>query len=464
MRQKEKKIRARLETSSFRDPGGFVFYLDGQPYRQINQKSKQNFDLLTNSGLYQDLAGKGLIASHAEVSNKFAVTKDAYKIIKPQIIPFISYPYEWSFDQLKDAALTTLEIQEIALSYNMSLKDASAYNIQFIGYRPIFIDTLSFEKYREGQTWTGYRQFCQHFLAPLALMSKKDPRTNLILRDFIDGIPLDLTSQLLPNATKFDLSLLTHLHLHSLNQKRMAEKKINKSKYRMTRFQMLSLIGNLKSTIEKLKMNHFKTEWQEYYSFTNYSDKAAEQKELLLKNFLNQARPKFVLDLGANDGRFSQIACQNGAYTIACDIDPLAIEKSYLEAKRNKNSRLLPLIIDLTNPSPSLGWASVERKSFNQRAKVDCVVALALIHHLAISNNLPLPMIAEYFAGLGDNLIIEFVPKEDSNVKILLQNREDIFTEYSKEGFEKAFQLFFNILGRENINESKRILYLMKRK
>jgi 2-polyprenyl-3-methyl-5-hydroxy-6-metoxy-1,4-benzoquinol methylase len=314
-----------------------------------------------------------------------------------------------------------------------------------------------------GETWVAYRQFCQHFLGPLCLMAEKDPRLNILLCDFIDGIPLPLVSQLLPTKTKFNLSILTHIHLHALNQKRMANKKIDKKKYQMTKFQMASLINSLRTVVEKLKMKNFQTEWKEYYSFTNYSHQSSDQKQKLLGNFLSQIKPKSVLDLGANEGKFSQIACQKGAYTITCDIDPLSIEKAYLKNKKKQNKRLLPLVIDLTNPSPAIGWLNNERKSFNQRARADCVIALALIHHLAISNNLPLVLIAQYFAGLGDFLIIEFVPKGDSNAKILLQNRKDIFSEYSKEGFEKAFSDYFQILAVKNIKGSQRDLYLMKK-
>ena len=453
-----------IEASSFRDPNGFIFSVGSKLYRQINKAGRQDFDFLTDSGLYQKLVKNKLLIAHKPAPQKLAPGKNVYKIIKPQIIPFLSYPYEWSFSQLKDAALLTLKIQEIALEYNMSLKDASAYNVQFIGYRPVFIDTLSFEKYKQGQPWIAYRQFCQHFLAPLALMAKKELRLNLLLRDFIDGIPLDLVSKLLPPVTKLNFSLLTHIHLHALNQKRMADKKISKVKFKMTRFQMASLIDNLKSAVENLKIKKDQTEWEKYYTFTNYSSKAFKEKQLLFKKFIKKIKPKSVLDLGANTGIFSRIASQSGAYTIACDLDPLAVEKAYLESKKNKNELLLLIIIDLTNPSPALGWENKERKSFNQRISADCVAAFALIHHLAISNNLPLGLIAQYFSTLGRWLMIEFVPKEDSKVQLLLQNREDIFDNYTKDNFEKAFLKYYQIMDAKRIKESKREIYLMKRR
>ncbi len=459
-----KKRTTNPEASSFRDPDGFIYSIGDSLYRQVNFSAKDNFDLLLSSGLYQKLIEKNLLIPHKQVAKKLGLTKDCYKAIKPELIPFISYPYEWSFSQLKDAALLTLKVQKLSIEHGMSLKDASGFNVQFIGCCPVFIDTLSFEGYKEGSPWVAYRQFCQHFLAPLALMAKKDLRLNMLLAGFIDGIPLDLASKLLPLKSKLNFSLLTHIHLHASNQKRMADKKIEKGRFKMTKFQMNSFICSLESTVKGLKINKGQTEWGKYYTFTNYSSRAFKQKKLILKSFLRKIKPKLVVDLGANTGMFSRIATDLDVYTVACDIDPLAVEKSYLEGKKNEESLLLSLVIDLTNPSPSLGWENEERKSFNQRAKADCIIAFAIIHHLAISNNLPLGHIARYFSSLGNWLIVEFVPKADSKVKILLQNREDIFKNYSKENFEKEFSRYYKIIREEPIKESKRIIYLMKKK
>jgi ribosomal protein L11 methylase PrmA len=445
------------EGSSFRDPSGFIFDKNGKLFRQVNTVYFPQFDRLIKSGLYSELVNDQLLIRHRIIS------KSPDKIIiRPEKIPFITYPYEWSFDMLKTAALLTLQIQKVAIEHGMILKDASAYNVQFIGTNPIFIDTLSFDIYREGQTWDAYKQFCQHFLAPLTLMSLKNLRLNLLLRDFIDGIPLELVSQLLPQSSRFNLSLLTHIHLHSINQRRMADRRVDVRKYQMSRFQMLSLISHLENTVKSLHIGKVRTEWEKYYTFTNYTDKASEDKHCLIERFLKISQAKSVLDLGANNGEFSKICAQNGAYTIACDIDPLAVNACYLD--NQSNSRLLPLIIDLTNPSPALGWANLERSAFSDRFQVDLVLALALIHHLAISNNLPFEMIAGYFSKLGKYLLIEFVPKADSKVKILLQNRQDIFSDYSQKSFESAFSRFYKIIDRHQVKESKRIIYLMKRK
>jgi hypothetical protein len=195
--------------SSFRDPSGFLFIREGILYRQVNQVYREDYSRLMDSGLYEKLVKNGLLITHAETDIQPADGVLSYKVICPERVPFISYPYEWSFGQLQDAALATLSIQRRALKLGMSLKDASAYNIQFPKGKAMLIDTLSFEQYQEGEPWVAYRQFCQHFLAPLALMAYKDVRLNQLLRIYIDGIPLDLASKLLPRSTRWNLGLAT---------------------------------------------------------------------------------------------------------------------------------------------------------------------------------------------------------------------------------------------------------------
>jgi hypothetical protein len=294
--------------SSFRDPSGFVFFYDGSIYRQVNIIYKENYDHLIDSGLYERLVDSGLLISHEEVGKDYAKTDKAYRILKPEFIQFISYPYEWCFSQLKDAALTTLEIQKTALEFGMSLKDSSAYNIQFMKGKPVFIDTLSFEKYREGQIWVAYRQFCQHFLAPLALMRYRDIRLNQLFRVQIDGIPLDLANSLLPFRTRFRFSLFSHIHLHAKSQKHFADKTVNKSGHKMGLRAFWGLVDNLESAVKKLKWQPKGTEWADYYEDTNYSPDALHLKKQLISEFLDKIGPKMVWDFGANTGLLSRIA------------------------------------------------------------------------------------------------------------------------------------------------------------
>ncbi len=448
---------------SFRDPAGFIFYKDGRLYRQVNNVYKENYDLMMGSGLYEDLVNAGLMVSHEEATVAPAGPMTAYKIIRPEKIPFISYPYEWSFSQLKDAALATLKIQKRAIGFGISLKDASAYNIQFKGYSPILVDTLSFEKYREAEPWIAYRQFCQHFLTPLALMSLRDIRLGQLMRIYIDGIPLDLASALLPLSARFNMPLFLNIYLHAKSQKRFADKSVDRGRHKMSRLGLLGLIDNLESAVKGLKWNASGTEWADYYTKTNYTPEALDFKKRIVAEFLGSTRPDSVWDFGANDGTFSRIAASAGARIISFDIDPACVEKNYLECVKNKDSGILPILLDMANPSPALGWAHEERMSLVSRGPAHTAMALALIHHLAIGNNLPFGMIADFFRKVCDFLIIEFVPKTDPQVERLLRCREDVFPNYTQEFFESEFGRHFKISNSVRIKDSGRQLYFMRR-
>ena len=451
-------------SSSFRDPSGFLFVEDGSLYRQVNQVYRENYDHLMDSGLYDTLVSKGLLIPHEEAKSDLARTEDAYKVLKPQPVPFISYPYEWCFSQLKDAALLTLQVQKTAIDFGATLKDASAYNVQFLGPKPVLIDTLSFEKYTEGEAWVPYRQFCQHFLAPLALMSHTDVRLSQLSRTYIDGVPLDLASVLLPFRTRLSFSLLSHIHLHARSQKHFAERTVDTSRRRMARRSFLGLIDSLESAIKKLKWRPRGELWRDYYEESSYSADALEQKKGIVARYLDQVSPTVVWDLGSNVGLFSRVASEKGTLTISFDVDPECVEQNYLESVCKGESHILPLLLDLTNPSPGIGWQHEERMSLMDRGPADAVLCLALIHHLAISNNLPLGKVAEFLNGIGKSLIIEFVPKGDQQVQRLLASREDIFVQYTQEHFEAAFAQHFQIVASEQLPDSDRTIYLMMRR
>lgn len=453
-------------SASFRDPSGFLFERDGILYRQVNNLYQSNYDLLMQSGLYERLIKARQLIPHQEVESAPLEPELAYKVIQPERLAFISYPYEWSFSQLKDAALLTLKLQKRALEYGMWLKDASAYNIQFHQGKPLLIDTLSFERYPEGQPWVAYRQFCQHFLAPLALMAYRDVRLNQLLRVYIDGIPLDLASRLLPGRTRINFGLLAHIHLHATAQAKYSDKQVKNStqQAQVSINGLRGLIDSLEKTVRGLNWQPAGTEWGDYYDSTNYTRDAFDEKANLVDRWIGEVNPRQVWDLGANTGVFSRLAAKRGIFTLSADIDPAAVEKSYQTVRQNKETCLHPLLIDLTNPSPALGWHNQERDSLVERGPVDLVLALALVHHLAISNNVPLPDIARFFASLGRKLIIEFIPKEDSQVQRLLASRLDIFPNYRQEGFEAAFEQYFTICKVEPVKDSKRFMYLMERK
>ncbi|MDD4178687.1 MAG: class I SAM-dependent methyltransferase [Candidatus Margulisbacteria bacterium] len=451
--------------SSWRDPNGFVFRQNGVIYRQINKSYAADYRLFLSSGLYNELTEHGLLISH-ESAKVAPVTPDSsYQVIKPEQIPFISYPYEWCFSQLKSAALTTLKIEQSALKHGLTLKDASAYNIQFFRGRPILIDTLSFEQYHEDQPWTAYRQFCQHFLGPLALMSYRDVRLGKLLQVFIDGLPLDLAHKLLPVRAYARLSFLLHIKLHAKAQEKYSgRKQLLHHRQKYSRLARFGLVDNLCSAIDSLKWRPPKTTWGNYYAEHNYSAVAMRAKKNLVEDFIKRVKPHSVWDLGANTGEFSRLASAAGIHTIGFDNDPAAVERAYLTAVADKDINFLPLVLDLFNPSPGLGWAHQERDSLIKRGPADLVLALALVHHLAIGNNLSFNSIASFLAMLGRWLIIEFVPKTDSQIMKMLLFRKDIFSDYNLANFEQDFRFFFTIEARSVIPDSGRILYLMRNK
>jgi ribosomal protein L11 methylase PrmA len=456
-------------SSSFRDPSGFLFIENGEIYRQINQSYRAHYDYFIKSSLYNNLVESNLLVKQTEIPQDMAGGSpnhypDYYKLIKPEPVPFISYPHEWCFDELKDAALATLKIQQVALKHGMSLKDASAFNIQFKNGRPVLIDTLSFEKYKVGSPWIAYRQFCQHFLGPLALMYYRDYRLNQLFRIYIDGLPLDLVSALLPKRTFCRIAILIHIHLHAKAQKYYSHRTLDKTKQNVKRQSMFGIIDNLEATIRKFTYKLPESEWSNYYEDIHYSSAALSHKSTLVLHVLDRLKPKIVWDLGANTGLFSRLASNRGIPTVAFDIDHAAVTRNYRECREKNQTNLLPLVLDLANPTSGFGWGNQERMSLRERGPADLVLALALMHHLRISNNIPLEKIAQFFAELCQWCLIEYIPKTDPMAQRLLENREDIFQDYHEKEFEQCFNNYFQQMTRYDIDDSDRKLHLYQKR
>jgi hypothetical protein len=419
-----------------------------------------------SSGLYNALTDEKLLVAHKEIN--MPDQANAWKVIEPQQIPFISYWYEWSFSMLKHAALTTLHIQKKALEYDVSLKDASAYNIQFVDNMPIFIDTLSFEKYEDGKPWIAYKQFVEHFLSPLCLMSYVDVRLNRLGESFLDGIPIELTAHMLPVRARLNPRLLFHIFAHASTQKKYSNKKIDKAtkSRKFSKRALLGLIDNLEGTIKSLKWSPQGTQWEDYYEEdkNNYKSVSFRHKSELVERFVKETCAKTVWDMGANTGHFSKIAAKSAKQVLAFDFDYGAIEKNYLHLREGNVTNILPLFSDLSNPTPSLGWEGKERMSLFDRGPADTILALALIHHLVFPGNVPFSYLASCFSEMGEYLIIEFIEKSDSQIQILLANRKDIFPWYTQKNFENEFSNYFDIKRKVAIRDSKRTLYLMQKK
>jgi SAM-dependent methyltransferase len=456
----------RRDPGSFRDPSGFVYRRDGQVYRQIESSFADRWAAVEATGLLQRLAAEGKVLPFEDVPLDLAATPGAARVIRPAPVPFISYPYEWSFGQLRDAALLTLDLQAQALAAGLTLRDASAFNIQFLGARPVHIDHLSFEPAEAGRPWVAYRQFCEHFLGPLALMARRDVRLGRLLRTELDGIPLDLVSRLLPRSTRLTLGLGAHIHLHARAQRRYAGAgEAAAERVASTRkVNVANLVISLRDTIKSLSWEPSGTEWAEYDTNTSYGAGATASKERLVADLVGQTTGRTVWDLGANTGRFSRIAAEGGRSVVAFDIDPAAVERNYRVLRTEKREDILPLVMDLADPSPGLGWAHAERASLTDRAPADVVLALALVHHLAIGRNIPLPAIAAQLARFAPQLIIEFVPRDDPMVRQLLATREDVFADYHPDGFRAAFAPVFETLVEAPVEGSSRTLTLFRRR
>jgi ribosomal protein L11 methylase PrmA len=456
---------ARGHGASFRDPAGFVFTRDGALYRQINEAARADYERLLDSGLYRQLAEAGDMVPHQDVDARLSPDGRALRVIQPERVDFISYPYEWCFSQLKDAALLTLRLQKAAMRHDMSLKDATPYNVAFSNGRPILIDTLSFEVAVPGSPWVAYRQFCEMFLAPLALMSRVDVRLQQMLRPYIDGVPLDLASSLLPWTSRLRAGLLMHIHLHATAQRRTAGRPAGPgTKRQLSRHALAGIIDSLERTVKALEWRAPGTTWGNYYEATNYTDAAFADKRKIVEAAIESLAPSSVWDLGANDGTFSRVASDRGIPTVAFDVDPVAVEKNYRRVKQASERHMLPLLLDLTHPSGRYGWANEERESLADRGPADLALALALVHHLAIAHNVPLVRVAQYLARLARALVIEFVPKEDSQVQRMLASRKDIFDGYTQRGFEEAFSTYFEIDRATPVREAARTIYVMRRK
>jgi hypothetical protein len=453
-----------LASVSFRDPAGFVYQNPDGFRRQVNHVHREHYDRLVTGGLYDELVAKGLLVEHIEIDEQPAEPSLAYKVIQPELIEFISFPYEWAFSELKDAALLTLESQRTALRRGMTLKDASAYNVQFRRGRPILIDTLSLETYHEGEPWVAYRQFCQHFLAPLSLMSLVDHRLSQLFWANIDGVPLDLAARTLPWKTKFRLGLAVHIHLHAAMGRKLGTASNAPRSGKIGSKSLLGLVDSLESAIAGLTWQPRGGGWSDYYEDNLYSESEFQHKERLVGGFLGRTPSRTAWDLGANTGHFSRIAARKGTATVAFDADPGCVEANYLDVKKRGETKLLPLVLDLTNPSPALGWMNAERASLFERGEPDLVLALALLHHLAISGNQPMENLARLFNRLSSWLVIEFVPENDPQFRSLADRRRGVHHPYNRELFEQCFHRYFTSLAAEPLSEGGRRLYLMRRR
>jgi hypothetical protein len=452
-------------SSSFRDPSGYIFVENDEIKRTINPIYFKQYNALTESGFYNSLFKNGLLIPHEELSNS-----EQEIIIKAEKIPFITYPYEWSFNMYKEAALLTLRLQKYSLEKGFSLKDATAFNVTFHKGKAIFIDTLSFDFYLENSPWRAYKQFITHFFGPLLLAHYHGAQSLKLLSNFIDGIPVKMISSMLPTKTKLSPLLYSNIHLLAkLEDKHNEDYKGESKVAALSKKGQLNIIESLYNYIKKLELKE-KSEWGNYYDKTNYTDDAFVKKSDLINSWVNNIKPRSLIDIGGNDGTFVRKLKADIETTLVCDIDNNAVDFNHKTMKLNKEKAMLPFVLDVLNPSASIGLNNKERDSFLNRIKdftPDVTLALAVIHHMSLSGNVPFKASAKFFSSFSKYLIIEFPKRDDSWVQRLLSNKadfKDYFDFYNLENFEEAYSQYFQVEEKKTIETSKRVLFLLKRK
>jgi hypothetical protein len=455
--------------ASFRDPAGFVFEQDGRLFRAVHPDAIADVETLFASGLHDELVRDGLLVPHRRVDDGPALAV-GWLLLEAERLPLISYACEWTDAQLMAASALTLQVQRRALKHGLTLKDASSFNVQFRGACAIFIDLLSLTRLGPARAWPAYRQFCEHFLAPLAL--RKHLPTAFTLPLGLDGVALPAASRLLPAQTWLSPGLALHVHLHARAMTGTSERRRPAAGTASTKaaaeFQD-RLAASLEQALAGLRPKPRRSAWSDYRQTNVYSESSAATKMRFVRDVVDQTGARRALDLGANDGHYARALVDMGVACTAVEVDAACSEQLYASSVDPRYAALLnTLRVDLTNPTPAHGWAHSERASFAERSHCDLVLALALLHHLSITHQVPFDRIAAYLAQLAPTAVVEFVPTADPMAQRLLAAREgvtDAFLEsLSARSFEEAFAPLFDCPGRSEALEGGRVLYHFQRR
>jgi len=452
------------DPGSFRDPSGYVYSEKNKIFRVVNTSYSGEYKHLMKSGLYQELTEKEFLVKHKEVKNNLDNKK--FKVLEADKIFPINYPFEWSFSQLRDAAILTLKVQKIAIKYGMTLKDATPYNVQFNGFKPIFIDTLSFNKIvNENYAWVAYKQYCEMFLGPLCLMSYQDPTLNKLLIPFLDGIPLRLTNKILKLKHKVKPSIFVNLILPNLITPKLNSNRSSVNNKKISLKQHLNIIEQLLSFTNNLNVLKEESEWGEYNSETIFEKESyVIEKEKVIEEFLKDRKFKIVWDIGSNDGFYSRkVSALTQSHVMSLDIDWQCVEKNYLINKKKKLNKITPILFDISNPSPSIGWANKERTDiFSRIGSPDLICLFAVMHHI-LNKNIPFEFLMNFIVKSRSDVLIEYVPFYDPKCQIIFETRTDDFYYPNKEEFENSIKENFKIQDMRKLEPTDRILYFLKK-
>jgi SAM-dependent methyltransferase len=458
---------AAVNTGSFRDRDGRVYHFQGRVFRGLSPSALENYRQLTQKPFYTKLAESGKVIGTRELSGEQNPLPEDVKatwtgFLEHDPVPVISYPYEWTFSMLKAAALLQLHLVERAVSNGFTLKDATPYNIQFVGREPVFIDIPSFEPLDEGEPWSGYRQFCEMFLFPLFIQAYKDCNFQPFMRASIDGVNVQAAASLFGFRDRFRKGVMSHVWLQSKLDRRYGGSSENvRSSLKTAGFNRELILVNvrkLQKLVRKLEWAATGSEWGDYTEFHNYSDEDHVRKEGFIRESIIEQKPEMVWDIGCNTGQFSRIAAAECERVVSTDIDHVTVERIFLNPETPEN--ILPLVQNVADPSPNWGWRNRERSDLQTRSSPDLVLCLALIHHVVITANIPLAEFIDWLAGLTDKLVIEYVSRRDDKVQTLLRNKEDKYSDYSRESLETNLKRHFEIRNRRDVNNGDRSLYL----
>jgi len=456
------------EPGSFRDRSNQVFVGEEGVFRGLRGDAVKDYEKLKQTVFFSHLMDRGSIVSTSDCSIDVLKAPHATATfelaIQHERVPFVSYPYEWSFSMLKDAALLQPELLERALAEDMIVKDSSSFNVQWVKGRPVFIDIGSFERHTPSSPWAGYRQFCALFLYPLMLQSLKGVDFQPWLRGALDGFEPNVFAKLFSFRDWFRPGVFKHVVLHSMARSRYNNSKSNASQDMAAagfhRELILANVRGLAKLVRKLSWKPRSSTWSDYTITSSYTDRELAEKVEFVERATLAAPRSLIWDMGANTGTFSKLAAKTGAHVVSFDADHLAVEELYLDLKRSGNGpSILPLVHNVANPSPRQGWRHLERGCLEDRGKPDLVLCLALIHHVVISSNVPLGSFVEWLASFKADLVIEFVTRQDEMVETLLRNRPDVFADYSLDNFERTLKQHFRICDKRDLKGGKRRIF-----
>jgi hypothetical protein len=458
-----------LEPASFRDPASTVAYLDGRVLRGLTKQGAADFEALAAAPFFERAMAEGRLvrtwqASPEELPQGLG-EEGWVGVLEHQRIPLVTYPYEWTFSMLKDAALVHLDLLLEALDAGLTMKDGYAYNLAFSGARPVFIDVGSFEPVRQGEPWAGYRQFCQTMLYPLLLQAHKDVRFQPWLRGQVGGIQPQELVRLFTGRDRLRPGVLKHVVLHGAMDRRHSGSRAQDTQQALkaagfsTELQRAAVAG-IRKLVARLEWRRSASEWKDYQATSSYSQAERELKAAFVERALEGKDARLVFDLGGNDGTYSRVAARHAQLVVCADGDDLVLDGLYRSLQRDGEQRVLPAYLDLADPSPGLGWRGRERPGFFDRAQPDAVLALALLHHLAITGNLPLAQLVDWLHGLGGRLVVEFVDAADPMADRLLANKPPgMHGDYRRELFERLLEARFEVIERQQLPSGTRTLY-----